>query len=382
MNYFRFDFMCSVRCNSGDRKKVLLPFTTIDNEVMSLHEYPLYSDEIVPYSESGQSLREVPVEEDYFDDVHIGLHSVIDAGKHWMVINKPSFLSLDDDPKSNSRYSVKRRLLSFLERPHHQFVAKQIGLDSAWYRRPTLWFPYPLDKGVSGSLFVAFSRDVNDFVLNEVSKDSILESMLAVVHFKNAFGLKTFDFRSNEIWANFEAELTRKKSNFKDIEGSPRGERVDIHSKWRCVATDNEEEGFALLQFQYKRRVKHQVQRLCALNRTPVVGDDRYVDVHGVDIAKGIGNLGDMEYQPFITKYGRPRLGLHVGRIKVVVPHCDLMEKFKRERAASDEHKNILRPDTDRMHRKNFKSPIPLEFKNLFSKGLKFRAARFAVDER
>ena len=385
---FRLYIMSSPKCNinlcyslrhQSNDKKLILPYKLKDNELISLHELPEYSDDIIPYNDD--QLPDIPQPEDYYDDVHISLDSIIDAGKNWLVINKPSFLSLDDDPNTNNKYSVKSRLLSFLQRPQNQFVANQIGLNSFWWEKPQIYFPYPLDKGVSGSLPIAFNRDVYDFITNEYNNNSILESMLAIVHYKNAFGLKTFDFRSNEIWANFEAELIKNKTNYKDIEGKPKHERIDIYSKWRCVATDNDEDGFALLQFQYKRKVKHEIRRLCALNRTPIVGEDRYIDIHKVDIEKGIGNLGDMTYQPLLTKLNRHRYGLHVGRLKFVAPNEENVAAFKQKQDKDNKrHENILDLRSDKRHRKNHKSPLPKEFKNLFSLGLKSRAPRFAVD--
>lgn len=368
----------NLRQQSNDQQ-LILPYKTKDNQLISLHELPEYNDDMILY-EDNQSI-DIPQPEDYYDDVHISLDSIIDAGKNWLVINKPSFLSLDDDPNNNNQYSVKSKLLSFLQRPQNQFVANQIGLNSFWWEKPEIFFPYPLDKGVSGSLPIAFNRNVYDFISNEYDNDSILESMLAIVHYKNAFGLNTFDFRSNEIWANFEAELIKNKTNYRDIEGKPKHSRIDVYSKWRCVATDNDEDGFALLQFQYKRKVKHEIRRLCALNRTPIVGEDRYIDKHKVDIQHGIGNLGDLIYQPFFTKYHRHRYGLHVGRLKFVTPNEEIVKSFiQRQDKDNRRHENILDLRSDKKYRKSYKSPLPKEFKNLFSLGLKSRAPRFAVD--
>ena len=352
--------------------KLIVPFNTVNqHSIISLHEHPLYCDDDIDIS------SDIPQRDDYFDDVHISLDSVIDAGKNWLVINKPSCLSLDDSPRANNKFSVKQRLLSFLKRPQNEFIVNQIGLDSFWWKSPQILFPYPLDKGVSGSLMIAFSKDVDAFVKEQHKNEQILETMLAAVYYKNAFGLKTFSFKSNEIWANFAAELTFKKSNFSDIEGQPANDRMDVFCKWRCVATDNDEDGFALLQFEYSKKVNHEVRRLCVLNRTPIVGEDRYIDTKAVDIQRGIGHCSDMMYQPFVTKSGRNRLGLHIGRLKLVTPNPDNIElhQHKQER-----HKNILDPTGDKLRRKSYKSPLPKEFKNVFSKGLKSRAPRFAVD--
>ena len=324
---------------------------------------------------------DIPQENDYFDDVHISLDSVIDAGKDWMVINKPSFLSLDDDHKTKNKYCVKSRLLSFLQRPQNQFVVNQIGLTKFWWNNPSIYFPYPMDKGISGSLPIAFNKNIYDFIQNQYKNESILETTLAIACNKNAFGLKTFDFRSNEIWANFEAELIKNKTNYKDIEGKPKHERIDIYSKWRCVATDDDEDGFALLQFEYKKKVKHEIRRLLALNNTPIIGEDRYIDINKVNINKGIGNINDIIYQPFITKYSRFRYGLHVSRLKFTIPNQQNVKMFTENKNNENKrNENILHLKSDKKHRKSFKSPLPKEFKNVFSLGLKSRAPRFAVD--
>eukprot|EP01084_Bolivina_argentea_P095326 171412_1 len=360
-------------------QKLLLPYTQ-HNELISLHEHPAYNDDIIPYSSSKNISIDIPQPDDYYDDVHISVNSVIDAGKDWLVINKPSFLTLDDNPKTNNKYSVKSRLLSFLKRPQNQFIVNQIGLNSFWWQSPKLFFPYPLDKGVSGSLFIAFNKNVNDFILDQYKNDSILESTLAIVYYKNVFGAKTFDFRSNEIWANFEAELTKNKTNYINIEGKPKKDRIDIYSKWRCVATDNDEDGFALLQFQYKRKVKHEIRRLCALNNTPIMGEDKYIDINKVNLEMGIGSFTDMMYKPFVTKYGRLRYGLHVGRIKCVTPNPETIELFTKEQNENKRHENILQLKSDKKYKRSYKSPIPKEFKNVFTYGLKSRGDRFAVD--
>lgn len=56
--------------------------------------------------------------EDYFDDVHISLDSVIDAGKNWLAINKAPCISL----YSNDGFDVKSRIRRMLQMKRNKIV--------------------------------------------------------------------------------------------------------------------------------------------------------------------------------------------------------------------------------------------------------------------
>lgn len=248
----------------------------------------------VPASEPDGLVRSIPRLADYWEDVHISLETVLDAGNGWLALNKPPCLSLYNDP----RYDVKSRLLKLLQNPRFAFLRQQTGLRED--EEPTLYFPRGLDEGASGVLVVCFTKEAYEHIRNE----EILETAFAVVKSVHKRGSKPRLFGS-DMWKVWDVPMTNARTSRLKIPG--RGtERRPARTKYRVC---NVRLDYGLLQAQYHPTVKHQLRRHCALGKVPVIGDFIYAN----------------DPHPFTTRHGRPRLGLHVRRLKFFPPD----RKFK-----------------------------------------------------
>jgi len=266
----------------------------------------------VPAKKEGELVRSLPRLADYWEDVHISLETVIDAGLGWIAIQKPCCLSLYND----ERYDVRSRLLKLLANPRFSFLREKCGLDED--EVPTLYYPRPLEEGVSGVLLVCFTKEAYDKIKN----DEILETCYAIVRQPALTHRTRRRLFSSDIWRVWDVPL----SNDRELRRRPAGPvaaRRPARTKWRVVSCRLD---YALMQLQYHPTAKHQVRRHIAIDQLNVVGDFIYAKVP----------------HPFVTRNGRPRLGMHVGRMKFFPP--------------------------DRKFHLNLDSALPRDFQNLFPK--------------
>jgi len=260
--------------------------------------------------EERELVRSLPRLADYWEDVHISLETVIDAGLGWIALQKPCCLSLYND----ERYDVRSRLLKLLANPRFAFLRQKCGLEDE--EIPTLYFPRPLEEGVSGVLLVCLSKDVYDKIKN----DEILETCYAIVRQPYLTDRTRRRLYSSDIWRVWDVPLSNWRELRRRVAG-PVPMRRPARTKWRVVSCRL---NYALLQLQYHPTTKHQVRRHISLDKLSVVGDFIYAKVP----------------HPFVTRNGRPRLGMHVGRLKFYPP--------------------------DRKFHLNLDSALPRDFQNLF----------------
>eukprot|EP00494_Astrolonche_serrata_P004344 UN04356 len=108
--------------------------------------------------------------EDYYDDVHISLNSVIDAGEGWLTLNKPSCISLEN----HDGYDCRSRIRRLLKNPRHKVISEQIGINP--HEEYPIYLPQKMDEGTSGVL-LAF----NEEVYQSIKQKKITETVYAIV---------------------------------------------------------------------------------------------------------------------------------------------------------------------------------------------------------
>ena len=219
---------------------------------------------------------------------------IIAHGTGWLLADKPSGLSVHNDPGKD----LCSRLMDYLT-GDCAYLCK-VHLDPEFGLHPV----HRLDKETSGVILLACHRDVfaslsEAFALNQVAKH-----YLALVH---GTEFKTGD---NGLWT---WPLTPKAAGRRNIQG--KGRRVECTTAFRVIRRSRR---YTLLSCRLPTGRTHQIRRHAALAGHPLLGDRRY------------GSQRACRYleNTFCFK----RLALHASRISLIPPGADGIRHFESSR--------------------------------------------------
>lgn len=223
---------------------------------------------------------------------------IIGSGRGWLVADKPSGMSIHNDPGSD--------LCALL---NHYFqsspaAADAIAYDTAYGLHPV----HRLDKETSGVILLACRRDVFDRLSRQFVAGHVTKGYLALVHGAVAAG---------DDWRLWRWPLTPKAAGRRNPKGQ--GRRSPCQTGYRLVRTTPH---YSLIQCRLDTGRTHQIRRHAVLAGHPLVGDRRY------------GSMRACRYLE--THHQFRRLGLHAVALAFLPPEMDTPREFTSERLPAE----------------------------------------------
>jgi RluA family pseudouridine synthase len=217
--------------------------------------------------------------------------SVIAWGPGWLIADKPSGISMHNDPGSDLCSALNHYLNT------HPAAANSIAYDAEYGLHPV----HRLDKETSGVIMLSCRRDVFDALAKQFGGDSVTKEYLALVH---------GEVPTAEAWQLWDWPLTAKAAGRRHPQG--KGRRRPCKTQYRV---ETQSRHYSLLKCRLLTGRTHQIRRHAALAGHPLVGDKRY------------GSLRACRYLE--RHYRFTRLGLHAAALTIRMPGADSPERFE-----------------------------------------------------
>lgn len=187
---------------------------------------------------------------------------VIEDNESWLIINKPSGISVHNDSKS---------VIEF-------FKSKNVEVIPV----------HRIDKDTSGLLLLSKGPDQVAPLQKSLSHAKKYYLAICRGKIKDTAG----------VWKD---QLSDKAEGYKN----PRGKKTDwkdCFTNWKVLHTNKY---FSLMLFQIETGRTHQIRRHCAIHKLEIIGDKRY---------------GDTKYQKLIkSKYNFNFMALHSYRLDIEI---------------------------------------------------------------
>lgn len=175
---------------------------------------------------------------------------VIAHGPGWMVVEKPSGVTIHNDPGRD----LCSQLSGYLQ------TDDMIGLD----HRFGLNAVNRLDLETSGLVLLAGRRDVFKFLSEQFDQGVVKKEYLAVVH-------GFVPITPGEAWGEWRWKLTKNAAGRAHIQG--KGKRVACVTRFKTLKQSRH---YTFIKCILVTGRKHQIRRHAALAGHPVLGDLRY----------------------------------------------------------------------------------------------------------
>ncbi len=221
---------------------------------------------------------------------------VIAHGPGWMAVEKPSGITVHNDPGQD--------LCSQLA--HYLQADDMIGLDHAF----GLHAVNRLDRETSGLVLLAGRRDVLKFLSEQFEQGLVKKEYLAVVH-------GTVPITPGEAWGEWHWKLTKKAAGRTHIQG--KGKRVACTTRFKTLKQSRH---YTLLKCILVTGRKHQIRRHAALAGHPVLGDLRY------------GSKRACRY--LAENHHFTRLALHAASLSIKTSETSKLRHFRSPKFAPD----------------------------------------------
>ena len=204
------------------------------------------------------------------------------CGPGWVVVDKPSGLSIHNDPGSDLCSAV----LTAVHNGQLAVVGQHIRSVHAVHR---------LDRDTSGLVLLAGDSSILAFLGAQFASRSVGKRDLAVVHGH------TGESHGKRDWREWDWPLTSAAGGRRDAVG--KGPARPCTTRWRTL---NHSAHFSLIECDLLTGRKHQIRRHAKLAGHPVVGDRRY------------GSRRSLAY--LAREFNFSRLGLHAHALTVRLP--------------------------------------------------------------
>jgi len=210
---------------------------------------------------------------------------IIASGAGWLAVDKPSGLSVHNDPGKD--------LCSLLTR---QFESEATDQSADRPNGPFGLHPvHRLDKETSGVLLLAWYKEVFRHFSEAFAAGQVSKRYLALVHGTEG-GLEK---RGQWRWP-----LSPTAAGRKNIQGA--GRRVPSKTIYRIIHRGRR---YSLLECELLTGRTHQIRRHAALSRHPILGDRRY---------------GSPRACRFLAeRHGFNRLALHCAGVRIQAPESE-----------------------------------------------------------
>lgn len=193
---------------------------------------------------------------------------IIAKGDSWLVIDKPSGVSVHNDPNDVC-----------------QLLRKQLAKGSFDDIHPV----HRLDKETSGLLLIALNAGTARDLAEKFQDRDCQKTYMALVR----GNLEASD------WQSWSQPISDKAEGRKNPQGLAR-DRVEARTEYRAVKSSKY---FSLIEVRLLTGRQHQIRKHTAMAKHSIVGDARY---------------GDPKYNSRMTEiYGIDRMFLHAARLKI-----------------------------------------------------------------
>jgi RluA family pseudouridine synthase len=206
-------------------------------------------------------------------------------GPGWIVVEKPSGISVHNDPGTDLCSRLSQFLLS------HPKTAECVAYDNQYGLHPV----HRLDKETSGVILLSCRRRVFDHCTRQFTQGLVTKCYLALVH---------GSVPAKSHWLSWRWPLTPKASGRRDPQG--RGRRKPCKTHYRCLGHSHH---YSLLKCRLDSGRTHQIRRHAVLAGHPLVGDRRY---------------GSLRACRHLEKHHHfNRLGLHAAKLSIQMPNLE-----------------------------------------------------------
>ena len=200
-------------------------------------------------------------------------------GQGWICVEKPSGMSVHNDPGKDLLSILAFQLTNTLEKIGTK------GIETKNLLQPV----HRLDKDTSGLLLVALNPKALARLSDLFAKGMVKKRYLALVH-------GNFDIPSEEIGL-WETPLSKEAGGRNNPAG--KGKKVRAQTQYKVLKQSIH---YALLEIELLTGRKHQIRRHAKICGHPVTGDRRY------------GSQRSVKFLNEVHKY--QRLGLHAFRLE------------------------------------------------------------------
>lgn len=217
--------------------------------------------------------------------------TIIEYGPGWLVLNKPSGVSVHNDPGNDLCALVTRHLRSNAD------LQATVGFDNRYGLHPV----HRLDRETSGIIILSCRKDVFDHMSRQMKAGTATKVYRVLVH---------GSVQPADQWQVWNWPLTPKSAGRRNPQGS--GRRKACKTKYRVVRQSRH---YSLIECRLLTGRTHQIRRHAALAGHPLVGDKRY------------GSLRACRYLE--THHGFNRLGLHAAALSIRLPGEKTRRRFE-----------------------------------------------------
>jgi RluA family pseudouridine synthase len=219
---------------------------------------------------------------------------IIGSGLGWLVAEKPSGMSIHNDPGIDLCSLLNNYFQS------NPSAAKSIAYDVPYGLNPV----HRLDKETSGVILLSCRRDVFDYLSQQFVQGKVTKRYLALVHGSVA---ATVD------WGLWQWPLTPKAGGRRNPQGQ--GRRSPCQTQYRLL---EQSDHYSLIECRLITGRTHQIRRHAVLAGHPLVGDPRY---------------GSLRACRYLEKHHQfMRLGLHAAALTIQPPDGASPQRFTSER--------------------------------------------------
>ena len=223
---------------------------------------------------------------------------VVGSGSGWIVVEKPSGMSVHNDPGKDLCARLNHY---FQSRPA---AAEAIAYDHTYGLNPV----HRLDKETSGMMLLSCRREVFDQLTRQFAQGLVTKRYLALVH---------GNMDASDTWRLWQWPLTPKAAGRRNPKG--RGRRAPCQTHYRLVLKSRH---YSLIECRLDTGRTHQIRRHAVLAGHPVTGDTRY------------GSLRACRYLE--KNHGFTRLGLHAASLTIQPPDAGAPQCFASERLPTE----------------------------------------------
>jgi len=208
---------------------------------------------------------------------------VVGCGPGWLVVEKPSGMSIHNDPGSDLCSVVQDSL-------RQNRVAGQEGPVKAVHAA------HRLDRDTSGIVLLAVDPELLSFFGEQFATRGVVKRYFALIHGQ-------LDNRvARDSWGRWTWPLAAAAGGRRNPMG--KGRRLPCATRWQIHERSPH---FTLIECRPQTGRKHQIRRHAKLAGHPVVGDRRY---------------GSPRSLAYLSRHFRfDRLGLHAHSLTLRVPH-------------------------------------------------------------
>jgi RluA family pseudouridine synthase len=210
---------------------------------------------------------------------------VLRIGKGWIGVNKPSGISIHNDPGEDLRTWADTCCL------RNGDFKEAVAPDPAFGFHPV----HRLDRETSGVVLMACNRETHGFLSAQFESRKVKKKYTALLH-------GTLEFPDDRsAWKTWMSPLTKTAGGRGNPMGS--GQRLPCETRYRLLSHF---ERYTLVEIELLTGRKHQIRRHAALAGHAVVGDSRYGTSRAANYLK--------------HRFGFDRLALHANSLTLLTP--------------------------------------------------------------